>query len=103
MRIRQCSLKAEWRIQFHWVPGNFLGMNGKVRYFIQRWSIMSLGIANLVMEETFGPAIPVIRFKDIDDALRIAKGNPISVYHLVSAAIVWITLPVSSTSSTMEQ
>ena len=29
----------------------------------------------LVMEETFGPAIPVIRFKDIDDALRIANGT----------------------------
>ena len=29
----------------------------------------------LVMEETFGPAIPVIRVKDIDDAIRIANGT----------------------------
>ena len=29
----------------------------------------------LVMEETFGPAIPIIRFKDIDDAIKIANGT----------------------------
>ena len=29
----------------------------------------------LVMEETFGPAIPVIRIKDIDDAIRVANGT----------------------------
>ena len=29
----------------------------------------------LVMEETFGPAIPIIRIKDIDDAVRIANGT----------------------------
>ena len=27
------------------------------------------------MEETFGPAIPVIRIKDIDDAIRVANGT----------------------------
>ena len=27
------------------------------------------------MEETFGPAIPIIRFKDIDDAIKIANGT----------------------------
>ena len=29
----------------------------------------------LVMEETFGPAIPIIRIKDIDDAIKIANGT----------------------------
>jgi putative phosphonoacetaldehyde dehydrogenase len=29
----------------------------------------------LVMEETFGPAVPIIRVKDIDDAIRIANGT----------------------------
>ena len=29
----------------------------------------------LVMEETFGPAIPIIRIKDIDDAINIANGT----------------------------
>ncbi len=29
----------------------------------------------LVTEETFGPAIPIIRFKDIDDAISIANGT----------------------------
>ena len=29
----------------------------------------------LVMEETFGPAIPIIRFKDIEDAIKIANGT----------------------------
>ena len=29
----------------------------------------------LVMEETFGPAIPIIRVKDIDHAIRIANGT----------------------------
>ena len=29
----------------------------------------------LVMEETFGPAIPIIRVKNIDDAIRIANGT----------------------------
>jgi len=29
----------------------------------------------LVMEETFGPAIPIIRVKDIDDAIRVANGT----------------------------
>jgi putative phosphonoacetaldehyde dehydrogenase len=29
----------------------------------------------LVMEETFGPAIPVIRIKDIDDSIKIANGT----------------------------
>ena len=27
------------------------------------------------MEETFGPAIPIIRIKDIDDAIKIANGT----------------------------
>ncbi len=29
----------------------------------------------LVMEETFGPAIPIIRVKDIDDAIKVANGT----------------------------
>ena len=29
----------------------------------------------LVVEETFGPAIPIIRIKDIDDAIRVANGT----------------------------
>ncbi|MED5515429.1 MAG: phosphonoacetaldehyde dehydrogenase [SAR324 cluster bacterium] len=29
----------------------------------------------LVMEETFGPAIPIIRVKDIEDAIRVANGT----------------------------
>lgn len=29
----------------------------------------------LVTEETFGPAVPIIRFKDIDDAIAIANGT----------------------------
>ncbi len=29
----------------------------------------------LVMEETFGPAIPIVRVKDIDDAIRVANGT----------------------------
>ncbi len=29
----------------------------------------------LVTEETFGPAIPIMRFKDIDDAISIANGT----------------------------
>ena len=29
----------------------------------------------LVMEETFGPAIPIIRVKNIDDAIRVANGT----------------------------
>jgi acyl-CoA reductase-like NAD-dependent aldehyde dehydrogenase len=29
----------------------------------------------LVMEETFGPALPIIRVKDIDHAIRIANGT----------------------------
>ena len=29
----------------------------------------------LVMEETFGPAIPIIRFKDIEEAIKIANGT----------------------------
>ena len=29
----------------------------------------------LVVEETFGPAIPIMRFKDIDDAIAIANGT----------------------------
>jgi len=29
----------------------------------------------LVTEETFGPAIPIIRIKDIDDAIRVANGT----------------------------
>jgi len=29
----------------------------------------------LVMEETFGPAIPIIRIKDIEDAIKIANGT----------------------------
>ncbi|MEK9753514.1 MAG: phosphonoacetaldehyde dehydrogenase [Rhodospirillaceae bacterium] len=29
----------------------------------------------LVMEETFGPAIPIVRIKDIDDAIRVANGT----------------------------
>lgn len=31
--------------------------------------------SELVMEETFGPAIPIVRVKDIDDAIRIANGT----------------------------
>jgi putative phosphonoacetaldehyde dehydrogenase len=31
--------------------------------------------SELVMEETFGPAIPIIRIKDIDDAIRVANGT----------------------------
>ncbi|MET0441422.1 MAG: aldehyde dehydrogenase family protein, partial [Casimicrobiaceae bacterium] len=30
---------------------------------------------NVVRTETFGPVSPVIRFKDIDDAIRIANGT----------------------------
>ena len=37
---------------------------------------------NVVRTETFGPVSPVIRFRDIDDALRIANGT---VYGLSSA------------------
>lgn len=29
----------------------------------------------LVVEETFGPAIPIMRIKDIDDAIRVANGT----------------------------
>src|SRR5699024_7765024 len=29
----------------------------------------------LVREETFGPVVPIIRFKDIDDAIRIANST----------------------------
>jgi acyl-CoA reductase-like NAD-dependent aldehyde dehydrogenase len=29
----------------------------------------------LVREETFGPAIPIIRVKDIDDAIRVSNGT----------------------------
>jgi putative phosphonoacetaldehyde dehydrogenase len=32
--------------------------------------------SNLVMEETFGPAIPIIRVKDIDDAIQVANETP---------------------------
>lgn len=31
--------------------------------------------SELVMEETFGPAIPIVRIKDIDDAIRVANGT----------------------------
>ena len=31
--------------------------------------------SELVMEETFGPAIPIIRVRDIDDAIRVANGT----------------------------
>jgi putative phosphonoacetaldehyde dehydrogenase len=31
--------------------------------------------SELVMEETFGPAIPIVRVKDIDDAIRVANGT----------------------------
>jgi len=31
--------------------------------------------SELVREETFGPAIPIIRVKDIDDAIRVANGT----------------------------
>ena len=31
--------------------------------------------SELVMEETFGPAIPIVRVKDIDEAIRIANGT----------------------------
>ncbi|MDA0998008.1 MAG: phosphonoacetaldehyde dehydrogenase [Proteobacteria bacterium] len=31
--------------------------------------------AELVVEETFGPAIPMIRFKDIDDAIAVSNGT----------------------------
>jgi phosphonoacetaldehyde dehydrogenase len=37
---------------------------------------------NVVMTETFGPVSPVIRFRDIDDAIRIANGT---AYGLSSA------------------
>jgi phosphonoacetaldehyde dehydrogenase len=40
--------------------------------------------AELVLEETFGPAIPVIRVRDLDDALTVANGT---VYGL-SAGVV---------------
>ena len=36
----------------------------------------------LVKEETFGPVSPIIRFKDIDEAIRIANGT---AYGLSSA------------------
>jgi acyl-CoA reductase-like NAD-dependent aldehyde dehydrogenase len=31
--------------------------------------------SELVMEETFGPAIPIVRIKDIDDAIKVANGT----------------------------
>jgi phosphonoacetaldehyde dehydrogenase len=31
--------------------------------------------SELVMEETFGPAVPIVRIKDIDDAIRVANGT----------------------------
>jgi acyl-CoA reductase-like NAD-dependent aldehyde dehydrogenase len=37
---------------------------------------------NVVRTETFGPVSPVIRFKDLDDAIRIANGT---VYGLSSS------------------
>lgn len=32
--------------------------------------------SELVMEETFAPAIPIIRIKDIDEAIKVANGTP---------------------------
>ncbi len=32
--------------------------------------------SELVMEETFGPAIPIVRVKDIDEAIEVANGTP---------------------------
>ncbi|MCB2100782.1 MAG: phosphonoacetaldehyde dehydrogenase [Rhodobacterales bacterium] len=31
--------------------------------------------SELVMEETFGPAVPIVRIKDIDEAIRVANGT----------------------------
>lgn len=31
--------------------------------------------SELVMEETFGPAIPIVRVKDIDEAIEVANGT----------------------------
>jgi aldehyde dehydrogenase (NAD+) len=46
---------------------------------------------NVVKTETFGPVSPVIRFRDIDDALRIANGT---AYGLSSSVC-----PTGSTTS----
>ena len=36
---------------------------------------MSIPTCELVREETFGPAIPVIRVKDIDHAIKVSNGT----------------------------
>jgi NAD-dependent aldehyde dehydrogenases len=45
-----------------------MGMKGRVLYFIQQGSEHVPWNCELVMEETFGPANPTIRIKEIDEA-----------------------------------
>jgi putative phosphonoacetaldehyde dehydrogenase len=49
----------------------------------------------LVREETFGPVVPVIRFKDLDDALRIANATAFGLSSgICTDRLDWITRAV---------
>jgi len=49
----------------------------------------------LVREETFGPVVPVIRFKDLDDALRIANSTAYGLSSgICTERLDWITRAV---------
>jgi acyl-CoA reductase-like NAD-dependent aldehyde dehydrogenase len=48
---------------------------GAARCFRRPSSTMSIPACELVREETFGPAIPIIRVKDIDHAIKVSNGT----------------------------
>ena len=55
----------------------------------------------LVMQETFGPAIPIIRIQDVNEAIQVANGT-ILVFHQESVKIDWTISPASLLNSIME-